>query len=124
MFPWYSNVPQDFSLPDDDRTAVQHLYGPPQEEGAAPPHLPPKGTLPSSQPNQPTTILPAHQSLPQKCQTNFDAVAVIRSEMWAFKVVLRSRCDCNVFSAPEPTYLSRLRLRVGKNKYCTESLFA
>ena len=87
MFPWYSNVPQDFTLPEDDRSAVQHLYGPPHEAGAEfppPPHYP-KETLPSVVPTHRTTVLPPGQSVPQKCQTNFDAVAVIRSEMWAFK---------------------------------------
>jgi hypothetical protein len=84
MFPWYANVPQDYSLPEDDRVAVQHLYGPPQEEGSLP-YYPPKETLPKVISDSVTTDLPPRPSVPQKCQTNFDAVAVIRSEMWAFK---------------------------------------
>jgi hypothetical protein len=113
MFPWYSNVPQDFSLPEDDRIAVQHLYGPPQEEeGAAhPPHLPHKETLSSTLPSHPTTLLPPHQRLPQKCQTNFDAVAVIRSEMWAFKAGLWIRIPIGSgfsnFVDPDSQYGSR-----------------
>ncbi len=27
MFPWYSGAPSDYLLPEDDRLAVQHLYG-------------------------------------------------------------------------------------------------
>ena len=27
MFPWYAGVPLDGRLPDDDLTAIQHLYG-------------------------------------------------------------------------------------------------
>ena len=27
MFPWYSGVPVDERLPQDDREAIQHLYG-------------------------------------------------------------------------------------------------
>jgi len=84
MFPWYSNIPQDFSLPKDDRVAVQHLYGPPQQDGA-PPFLPPKETLPNIVPLGGKTALPPLQTAPQKCATIFDAIAVIRSEMWAFK---------------------------------------
>lgn len=97
MFPWYSNVPRDFSLPEDDRVAVQHLYGSPQdgekeeEDGFFPayPPPPPKETLPNvgapTNSGGTTTSAGAAAIVPQKCHTNFDAVAVIRSEMWAFK---------------------------------------
>ncbi len=27
MFPWYAGAPSDHRLPDDDRRAIQHLYG-------------------------------------------------------------------------------------------------
>jgi hypothetical protein len=75
MFPWYANVPQDFSLPEDDKVAVQHLYGPRYHQDGAPAHLPPKETLPSVVvPATGTTTPPPRQTVPQKCQTNFDAV--------------------------------------------------
>ena len=117
MFPWYSNVPQDFTLPEDDRSAVQHLYGPPHEAGAEFPPLPryPKETLPSVVPTHPTTVLPPGQSVPQKCQTNFDAVAVIRSEMWAFKgkyfwrISKPGKAIFNPFFSEEIVYLQSLQ---------------
>jgi len=85
MYPWYSMVPQDYALPDDDKQAIQHLYGtqsgpesttPPIRHSTAPYRPTPSPT--------PKTTTP-YNMLPDKCDTNFDAVAVLRSEMWVFK---------------------------------------
>lgn len=27
MFPWYAGIPDNFELPDDDRVAIEQLYG-------------------------------------------------------------------------------------------------
>lgn len=95
MYPWYSSVPQnDLSLPDDDRLAIQHLYGGPfypeatvatprrQDTTAASTRSPVLTTTPQDGFGSNTTF---YSIIPDKCHTNLDAVAVLRSEMWVFK---------------------------------------
>ena len=85
MYPWYSTVPQDMSLPEDDKEAIQHLYG---AQHQTPPSPPPRPTsTQSTRPARPTlpSSTPPYTIVPDKCHTNFDAVAVLRSEMWVFK---------------------------------------
>ena len=85
MFPWYSSIPQDYSLPVDDKEAIQYLYGEKQQTSTA------RYSPTTSKPRRRTTTRPPrrHESLdatsPNKCNTNFDAVAVLRGEMWVFK---------------------------------------
>lgn len=94
MYPWYSmEIPQDARLPLDDRIAIQHLYGPNKNNlygdngvvatdgggyyfGSGPT---------KSTPTKRTKTIFVESNSPDKCDTDFDAVAVIRSEMWAFK---------------------------------------
>ncbi len=98
MFPWYSGAPADFLLPEDDRLAIQHLYGKATfetdlEEAAAGSADDDESTVvedndeeeedsdgaPTGHPEE------KGEALPDPCSTNFDAVAVIRSEVWVFK---------------------------------------
>lgn len=93
MYPWYSmEIPSDFRLPLDDRVAIQHLYGPSKDsldqdqDEAETTALSKYGDKPTkSTPTSKTKTIFVESNSPDKCDTDFDAVAVIRSEMWAFK---------------------------------------
>jgi len=96
MFPWYSDNKPVYSLPRDDRLAIQALYGAPHRQDEyfdedntvekdyreeEDPDIPTRTTSPSTT----STTLTPEIGVPARCETDFDAVAFIRSEMWAFK---------------------------------------
>ena len=95
MFPWYAGVPDDYMLPEDDRLAIQHLYGKStfeadlgeKDETNDIPNPPRDGDVPDdgADENNGEETDSAADGVPDRCATDFDAVAVIRSEMWVFK---------------------------------------
>ncbi|XP_040575020.1 matrix metalloproteinase-2 isoform X1 [Lepeophtheirus salmonis] len=98
MFPWYSQSEKLVHLPPSDRLAVQHLYGESKHRSSnpdpkSPPETIPRRAIPTpkttttttrssvrSKTNPPVTEPPIN-----KCNTSFDAISIIRSEIWAFK---------------------------------------
>jgi len=89
MFPWYSSADLSYSLPQDDTDAIQRLYGTPTSEYRPDRPSTKKTTVnietTTASPTTGFTSTTAASFVPSKCETSFDAVAVIRSEMWAFK---------------------------------------
>uniref|UniRef100_H2MAH3 Stromelysin-3 n=1 Tax=Oryzias latipes TaxID=8090 RepID=H2MAH3_ORYLA len=67
MCPFYSDS-YPLQLSDDDKRGIQHLYGPPV-------HRPPEVTETND----------ISSELPDACRTNFDAVSMIRGELFFFK---------------------------------------
>ena len=113
MYPWYSIIPQDLSLPEDDKQAIQHLYGAQYEPRTRRPATrpAPSPTRPSTYPTRPTDAptpenTPLYDLVPDKCDTNFDAVAVLRSEMWVFKGKYFWRINKDGGSREDPMELS------------------
>ena len=123
MFPWYAGIPADHRLPEDDMEAIQQLYG------RADFHDPYGGGHRHHHPNEipqvddddneeerdnggrgesssASPLPPSDPDLPDKCETNFDAVAMIRSEMWVFKGNYFWRIDQRGGTRDDPIELS------------------
>ncbi|KAK3919707.1 Matrix metalloproteinase-16, partial [Frankliniella fusca] len=113
MFPWYQGLHRGYKLPEDDTHAIQQIYGsrderqwgeyrpdlapaPPRQPGAGGPGPGPGPRQPARRPSPPAATVPPaiapavpprprDPAKPDRCNTDYDAVAVIRRQTFFFK---------------------------------------
>ncbi|XP_043937463.1 matrix metalloproteinase-15 [Protopterus annectens] len=94
MAPFYQWMEtENFELPEDDRRGVQQIYGPPENQPLPTRNLPTvtsqkpgrPDNKPPKTPTRPRTTDRPDQYGPNICDGNFDAVTVLRGEMFVFK---------------------------------------
>lgn len=105
MYPWYQGFSGPFVLPHDDSMGIQSLYGPPR----GPVDFDNKSTVStvssSSTPDGTHTVNPTpggdDEVPPDPCTTPFDAITVIRTEVFLFIGKWFWRMDSrNILEAP------------------------
>ncbi|KAK2876886.1 hypothetical protein Q8A67_020982 [Cirrhinus molitorella] len=87
MRPYYQGPvgdPRSYTLPEDDRYAIQSLYGKSSSSTPPPNHPTPHLPKPPSPP-QPKVPSQPDPSAQNRCEGNFDAVANIRGDVFFFK---------------------------------------
>ncbi|XP_042863737.1 matrix metalloproteinase-2-like isoform X1 [Penaeus japonicus] len=92
MGPYLIKFPETFQLPEDDVRGIQELYGadenwnyPTQPPPPAPkPKEPPTDRPPKETPKKPI-LPPKSTEKPDTCDTEYDALSVIRREVYIFK---------------------------------------
>ncbi|GFQ69804.1 matrix metalloproteinase-16 [Trichonephila clavata] len=101
MNPFYQQIQDNFQLPHDDTIGIQMLYGarnptrwvplspyiPPATRAPVPTRRPlrPDSGAPTHMPATPRPPIPRFPKKPHTCNTTFDAISVIRRELFVFK---------------------------------------
>ncbi|XP_065577368.1 matrix metalloproteinase-2-like isoform X2 [Artemia franciscana] len=94
MFPYYQHSSADYTLGHDDVLGIQALYGASDDWGNVTPssQRPPKVTVPPKPTRKPsTTDVPIYRPtteapiVPETCDTSYDAISLIRGEVFVFK---------------------------------------
>ncbi|XP_035222982.1 matrix metalloproteinase-2-like [Stegodyphus dumicola] len=104
MNPFYQTIQENFQLPHDDTIGIQMLYGARNPTRWVPlsPYIPPSTRAPVTTPRRPSKPGPDvpkrpathppphspphhHPKKPRTCNTTFDAISVIRRELFIFK---------------------------------------
>uniref|UniRef100_A0A1B6E667 Peptidase metallopeptidase domain-containing protein n=1 Tax=Clastoptera arizonana TaxID=38151 RepID=A0A1B6E667_9HEMI len=104
MYPWYQGLSTNIQLPDDDRFAIQQIYGakeklwgkipnysgPRDQDPYRPrvtykPRITTTTTTTTPRPRPPPKKPYVPLGIPDTCDTSYDAIAVIRGETFIFK---------------------------------------
>lgn len=127
MGPYLIKFPETFQLPEDDVRGIQELYGPDenwnQDNYPQPPPAPPTPKPKEPPTERPTKETPKKPILPPKntekpdtCDTDYDALSVIRREVYIFKGKYFWRLDPSGKLRPNyPAEISRFWAILPKN---------
>ncbi|XP_071445795.1 matrix metalloproteinase-2-like isoform X2 [Hetaerina americana] len=132
MYPWYQgSITQEgkYRLPDDDMYGIQQLYGAREERPygtrrpynpwttpstttttTTPPprtHRPHHGDNTPSRPHYPPPTRAPPSEIPDTCNTNYDAISIIRGELFIFKAKYFWRIDRLGQNKVQPVLISR-----------------
>ncbi|CAL1260930.1 unnamed protein product [Larinioides sclopetarius] len=123
MNPFYQQINDNFQLPYDDTIGIQKLYGPRNPNRWAPlsPYIPPATRAPpvtTRRPYRPDSGAPTFRPVtrrptphqpkkPHTCNTSFDAVSVIRRELFIFKGKYFWRLNNNGLMKDYPVEIKR-----------------
>lgn len=145
MFPYYQGLKPNFKLPYDDMMGIQQLYGArderpwatlnpdyvtppshvPSPATTSPTRRPPTTSTPRTRPTKrprPTTRPPATDK-PDTCDTSYDAISVIRHEIFVFKGRYFWRLDDRGLSKDYPVEIERFWYNLPANMTHIDALY-
>ncbi|XP_071479264.1 collagenase 3-like [Diadema antillarum] len=87
MAPFYPGYIENFRLPYDDQLGIQMIYGPPDRPSDPTTQKPDPGPNPGPNPGPDpgSTLVPPTKSPDSRCRNDYDAISLIRGELFAFQ---------------------------------------
>ncbi|CAG7834638.1 unnamed protein product [Allacma fusca] len=90
MYPWYQTFDENTRLPQDDERGIEAIYGwkKSPKGDRTPQYKPPVKEVPAPDPNPPPIYPPTHEDKygrPKTCDTSYDAISLIRQDLFIFK---------------------------------------
>ncbi|XP_073995488.1 matrix metalloproteinase-2-like isoform X2 [Rhodnius prolixus] len=141
MYPWYQGLKEDYDLPDDDKYGIQQIYGanarlwgknygdkPGQKTTLYPSYTPRPSTTTTTTSSTTTASTTTHRPTtpkastpildldkPNKCNTSYDAISIIRGEVFVFRGKYMWRIGDRGLYQGYPAMTSRLWVKLPKN---------
>lgn len=86
MYPWYSLIPDYRQIPEDDRLAIQALYGAKKDFSVVHTAITtPNVSAHKKTPNRRFRVLPLKHKVRRHCYSKYDAISLISEQLFIFK---------------------------------------